>query len=354
MSEFQVFYCALIGSGTHFIADTCIFEAITLKTEHLNDIRCHIRKTRQYLTMLLLAVLFCPVMVDAQGKDSSIFNLPIQMDEVTIKAARAGWDVEGFIRRVKTDTTFYKAFRALHLVPYRAVNDIKILDKNGGTAASLNSKTEQLINGRCRSMKVLEEKTTGDFYKRNGEYRYYTAALYGSLFFTKPGQQVCGENDIVAGRDMEAEGKGTMEKNKAQLKQLIFNPGSPVKGVPFVGNKAGIFEPDIAKMYNFKLQSVDYDGQECYLFEAIPKSEFASQVVYNELSTWFRKSDYAIVARNYSLSYHTVLFDFDVRMKVRLQSVNGKLLPSSIDYNGNWYAFTKGRERSVFRAVFSY
>ena len=354
MSDFQVFYSALKSSGTHFIADTCTFEAITLKTEHLNDTSSHTYYTWKFPVTLLMFALVFPALLFGQGKDSSIFNLPIQIDEVTIRAARGGWDIEGFIKRVKTDTTFYKAFRALHLVPYRAVNDIKILDKNGGAAASLNSQTEQLINGRCRSMKVLEEKTTGDFYKRNGEYRYYTAALYGSLFFTKPGQQVCGENDIVAGRDMEAEGKGSMEKNKAQLKQLIFNPGSPVKGVPFVGNKAGIFEPDIAKMYNFKLQSVDYDGQECYLFEAIPKPEFASQVVYNELSTWFRKSDYAIVARNYSLSYHTVLFDFDVRMKVRLQSVNGRLLPSSIDYNGNWYAFTKGRERSVFRAVFSY
>lgn len=325
-----------------------------MNTLYLNNTK-HYSSKRQYSAILLLwALLFSAPAAFAQGKDSSIFNLPISMDEVTVKAARGGWDVEGFIRRVKTDTTFYKAFRALHLVPYKAVNDIKILDKNGGTEASLYSKTQQFINGRCRSMKVLEEKTTGDFYKNNGDYRYYTAALYASLFFTKPGQEVCGEDDIIAGRALEAEGKGTMEKNKAQLKQLIFNPGSPVKGVPFVGNKAGIFEPDIAKMYHFKLLSVDFEGEDCYLFQAIPKEEYASQVVYNELSTWFRKSDYAILARNYSLSYHTVLFDFDVRMKVRLQNVGGRLLPSSIDYSGNWYAFTKGRERSMFTAVFTY
>lgn len=305
------------------------------------------------MVFLLLVSFFFSAFANAQNKDSSIFSLPIQMDEVTISAARSGWDVEAFIRRVKTDTTFYKAFRSLHLVPYTSVNDIRILNKNQGTQASLNSKTQQYIKGRCRGMKVLEEKTTGDFYKRNKEYRYYTAELYASLFFTKEGEEVCGEDDIVAGK-LDEKGKGSLEKNKAQLKQLIFNPGSPIKGVPFVGNKAAIFEPEIAKMYNFKLLSVAYGDEDCYLFQAIPKPEYASDVVYNELSTWFRKSDYAIVARNYSLSYHTMLFDFDVSMKVRLQNVNGKLLPSTIDYNGNWYAITKGRERSVFKAVFSY
>lgn len=273
------------------------------------------------------------------------------MDEVTITAARSGWDVGAFIRRVQTDTTFYKAFRSLHIVPYTSVNDIRILDEKNNVKASLYSRTKQTVQRGCRSMQVLEEKTTGDFYKRNHEYRYYTAALYASLFFTTG--TVCGEDDIVAGK-LGEHGKGQMEKNKAQLKQLIFNPGSKVQGVPFIGNKAAIFEPEVAKMYNFRLLSVLYGEEDCYLFQALPKKEYAGDVVYNELSTWFRKTDYAIVARDYSLSYHTLLFDFDVRMKVRLQNVNGRLLPSHIEYTGNWHVMTKGRERSIFTAAFSY
>ncbi|MEI8278408.1 MAG: hypothetical protein WCG87_01520 [Bacteroidota bacterium] len=303
------------------------------------------------IVVAILFIIFTGSHSVAQVTDSSIFQFPIQMDEVVVKAAHDGWDVGEFIRRVKSDTTFYKAFRSLHLVSYTSNNDIKVLDDDGKIDDSLFSITQQTRSGNCRSMKVLSEKTSPHFYKRNGDYRYYTAELYAYLFFTK--EPVCNEDDIVAG-NLYAKGEGVMEKHKCELKQLIFNPGSKIEGVPFIGNKAALFEPDVAKMYDFKLLSVGFDDEDCYLFQAFPKKEYAHDVVYNELSTWFRKSDYAIVARNYSLSYHTLFFDFDVTMKVRLRNVNGKLLPSVIHYNGNWHAITKGRERVRFNTTITY
>jgi hypothetical protein len=287
----------------------------------------------------------------SQGKDTSIFDFPIQMDEFVLKASREGWDVGEFIRRVKNDTTFYKAFKTLHLVPYTSTNDIRILGKNNQVTASLFSRTRQNVKNRCRTMDVLEEKTTGDFYNKKKEYNYYTAELYAYLFFTN--KRICGENNIVAGTE-NVKGKGQMEKSKWQLKQLIFNPGSKVAGVPFAGNKAAIFEPEIAKMYDFKLMSVEYDGEDCYLFSAVPKPGHKGDVIYNELSTWFRRSDYAIVARDYALSYKTLVYDFDVKMKVRLRNVGGQLLPSRISYGGNWHVATKKRERAQFTTVINY
>jgi len=307
----------------------------------------------RYLVILLsyCLVLFCPGKSLSQTKDTSIFALPIQLDEYTLQASRSGWDIAGFIQRIKTDTTFYKAFRTLRIVPYTATNDIRILGKDNAVTASLYSRTKQNISKGCRSMQVLEEKTTGDFYNSKRGYNYYTAELYAYLFFTpKP---VCGENNVVAGTENQ-KGKGEMEKRKWQLKQLIFNPGSKVAGVPFAGNKAAIFEPDIARMYDFKLMLVEYEGEDCYLFTAVPKKEYKNDVVYNELSTWFRKSDYAIVARDYALSYKTWVYDFDVRMKVRLKEVNGQLLPFRISYGGNWHVATKQRERAQFTTVLNY
>ena len=286
-----------------------------------------------------------------QGKDTSIFAFPVQMDEYVLQASRDGWDVAAFIQRVKNDTTFYKAFKTLRIVPYTATNDIKILGKRNAVQASLFSRTKQVINNRCRSMTVLEEKTTGDFYNRKGEYNYYTAELYAYLFFT--GKPVCGETNIVAGTEFQ-KGSGQMEKSKWQLKQLIFNPGSKVAGVPFAGNKAAIFDPEIAKMYDFKIMFVEYGGEDCYLFTAVPKEDYKGKVIYNELSTWFRKSDYAIVARDYSLSYKTWVYDFDVKMKVRLKEISGKLVPATISYGGNWHVATRKRERAQFTTVLSF
>jgi hypothetical protein len=287
----------------------------------------------------------------AQLKDTAVFAFPIQMDEFVLKASREGWNVDEFINRVKTDTTFYKAFKTLHLVPYISVNDIEVLGRAGKVKASLFSRTKQTISKGCRSMEVLDQETTGDFFDRRGNYNYYTAELYGYLFFTK--KPVCGENNIVAGSD-EQRGSGQLEKRKWQLKQLVFNPGSKIAGVPFAGNKAAIFEPGISKMYDFKLLAVEYAGEDCYLFSAVPKPEYKDEVIYNELATWFRRSDYSIVARDYALSYKTVLYDFDVKMKVRLGNINGRLLPTRISYAGNWHLATQKRERARFTTVITY
>lgn len=299
----------------------------------------------------LSTILLICVYVNTRAQDTSIFKYPIQMDDVVVTATRKGWDLQGFIRRVRSDTTFYKAFRSLHIVPFSAVNDIKVYDKGGKVKASLYSKTRQNVANGCRSMQVLEEKTTGDFFNRKHQYNYYTAELYAYLFFTVG--KVCGEDNIVAGM-LNLRGKGQMEKNKAQLKQLMFNPGGHIQGIPFMGDKAAIFDPDVAKRYDFKLTSETYAGQDCYVFRAVPKKEEEKNVVYDDFVTWFRKSDYAIVARDYSLSYNTAAYDFDVKMRVRLIQKGKYLLPERIDYDGNWYVFTKGRERVKFTASFTY
>lgn len=294
----------------------------------------------------LLAWLLCfSVLAQAQFRDSSVFSAPIQMDEVVIKAVNSGWDVKGFMKRVEQDTTFYKAFRSLHLLPYTAVHNISVLDKEGHVKASYRGKTQQHRKNNCRTMTVLEEKVTGDFFKNKRAYRYYTAALYASLFFTEG--TVCNENDIVKGA-LKPEGNSRFEKSKYQLKQLMFNPGAKIQGVPLMGDKAQIFEPSVARMYDFKLTSAVYKGEDCYVFSAVPKEKYKDDVVYNVFTTWFRKSDYAIVQRDYSLSYSPMVYDFDVKMQVKMTQAGGKMVPGFISYDGNWHVFAKNRERVKF------
>ena len=108
-------------------------------------------------------------------------------------------DVPSFIERVKNDTTFYKAFRNLHIIGYTSLNDIRMLDKKGNTEASLQSKTKQTRTGNCRKMQVMEETSTGDMYDNHHNFNYYTAEMYAGLFFTK--DSVCGEDNIVKGHD---------------------------------------------------------------------------------------------------------------------------------------------------------
>ena len=107
----------------------------------------------------------------------------IILDEVMVKATHMGFDIGAFIRRVQTDTSYYKAFKTLHLLHYTQYNDIVIHTPDDNEKASYNSITHQSVSGGCRSMTVKQEKVTGNFYKRNHDFNYYTARLYAHLFF---------------------------------------------------------------------------------------------------------------------------------------------------------------------------
>lgn len=302
-------------------------------------------------SLILSIFLFTPVAIEAQDVDTTIMGMHFTMDEVVIKSAKNGWDVNGFIRRMKEDTTFYKAFLGLRMVAYTSDNEISFFDEKGKTIAHLENRTEQSIRGNCRTVNISREKVTGNYYDRKKNPRYYTAELMQNLFFRTRVNE-CGQSDNIK---QNYAPKGQIEKHKEQLKQLVFNPGSKVEGIPFIGKKASVFEDKgVRQRYDFRLKYVMYQGEECYFFQAIPKEEYKDEVVYNQLDTWFRVSDYAIVARDYALSYSTLFYDFDVVMKVRLEKAGARLLPSSIDYKGNWHIFSKKRERSQFNILFDY
>ncbi len=299
----------------------------------------------RYCFLILLSLMYATTHAQI---DSSGYLEGLTIDSVVI--TNQGFKAEDFVKRVKQDTTFYKAFKTLRIITYGADNDIKIFDKKGKIKASLQSETKQIYRDGCRTMRVLEEKTTGDFYKDNGDYNYYTAELFASLFFTKG--KKCGENNIVKG-SLNSSGSG-MEKRKNQLKQLMFNPGAKIGGIPGVGNKAAIFDPSIAKMYNFRISDEDKNGFDCYKFEATPKPEYAKEVVINKFVTWFDKDDFSIVSRDYSLSFNTLAYDFNVNMHVDLRKVGKHLVPTYISYNGNWKVVSQSREHATFTIKFDY
>src|SRR5215210_34379 len=154
---------------------------------------------RLYISLLLGAG---SIIVSAQDTSIVYKNQTFQLSEVVV---RNNFNVPAFIDYVRNDTTFYKAFKNLHLLSFTSFNHIEMLDKKGKIEASLDSKTRQTYANGCRTMQVLEEKTTGDFYDSKGNYEYTTAQLYASLFFTKG--KVCGETNIVRGASFNTKGK---------------------------------------------------------------------------------------------------------------------------------------------------
>jgi hypothetical protein len=305
--------------------------------------------------MKAIAILFLlsPVYLFSQTDTSGLSQLGREtvLSEVVI---RSDLNVVNFLKRVKDDTTFYKAFKNLHIIGYTSINDIKMLNGNKKVQASLFSKTKQIREGNCRTMKVLEEKRTGDIYNGN-RLNYYTAELYAGLFFTR--DKICGESNIVKGMELSPQGKSGIEKHKEQLKMLFFNPGKKIPGIPFIGNKIDIFDPSVFKYYDFSIDMTELNGVSCYIFKILPKEDLTpsdkNNIVFDNITTWFNSKTMEIVARNYDLSYNTPIYDFNVHMEVQMTHFKSLLVPEILRYNGNWKVVFKKRERGVFTAILS-
>ncbi|UEG48745.1 hypothetical protein LK994_08855 [Ferruginibacter lapsinanis] len=297
----------------------------------------------------IIPFLFCVLsFISSSAQDSSIYvgKKVITLSEVVVDNKL---NVPTFINRIKSDSSFYKAFRNLHIIQFSSNNDIRMLDKHGEIKASLVSKTKQIRENNCRKMEVLEEQSSGDFYTDDHQYNYYTANMYASLFFTNG--LVCGEDNIVAGREFSTSGKTGMDKHKEQLKMLFFNPGKRINGLPFMSNKTAIYDDDIAENYDMSIDMDEYNKTSCYIFKQKVKPGKEGSVVLDEMTTWFDDKTFDVVARNYTLSYDAGVYDFKVQMEVQMTHFGDLLVPSLLRYNGNWKAIFKKRERGVFTAT---
>jgi len=308
--------------------------------------------------VFLFSILF-PVALFAQkdsfiveGKDTTII---IDKGTFTLKPVivRNHMDYASLLRRIQNDTTFYKAFRNLHVLEFSSLNNIRMFDKKYNLEASYYSKTKQHRENGCRSTETVEQKTTGDFLDAGGNYNYLTGEMYASIFLTKG--KICGEDNVVAGHEFSTAGKSGTEKHKEQLKMLFFDPGKKIPGIPFIGNKLDLYDEDAHKLYNYTLDYDTHNGEYVYIFSVKPKDDLGffqrNDIVVDEMTTLFDAKTMEVVGRTYSLSYKAGLYDFDVKIEVEMTHAGNLLVPRTMRYKGNFSAITKKRERGEFTAT---
>ena len=304
--------------------------------------------------VLAILLLFNSFFAFSQAKDT-VVNYDGKVVTLSPVVIRNGTDVKAFIKRVEDDTSFYKAFKNLRILNYKSYTDIRMLDKRGNQKASYECKTKQWASSSCRVTEFLEEKSAGDFYTSDGELNYYTAELYSSLFFSK--DTVCGESNIVGQWQNTVAGKTGMDKHKAQLKTLLFNPGANISGIPLIGKKVQVFDPKHAKNYNFSVDILDYKGKPTYLFSLKTKDDLSfledDDVVIDEMITYFDYNTFDVVAKKYTMSYNAGVYKFNVIMEVELDKIGNLLYPKVVRYQGDWGILIKKSERGVFTTTFS-
>jgi hypothetical protein len=280
------------------------------------------------------------------------FQFSIEMDDVVIEAARTGFDVKDFVRMVQKDESFYLAFHNIRFMDYQSNNQIAMYDKKQQKKAAYHLVMQQKSNGECRTMSKQSEDISGDFMEGE-DFRYYTAKMFDKAFLTHG--TVCETEHKAFAEEDNPNAKG-IDKHINELKKMIFKPGQKVD-IPLIGNKLAIFSPEMQPFYTYSVQSKRFeDKTDCYVFIVEAKPEYQAknkgETVIKYLETYFNKNNLQVVARNYTLKYQSLAFDFDVSIFIKLQKYGKKYVPSFLQYDGNWDVPLRARERSKFSSLF--
>jgi hypothetical protein len=273
----------------------------------------------------------------------------VVLDSVVVEEAKRGFNVADFIELVKNDTSFINSFRLLRNIPHGIHGVIRLFNKKGKEEGRLIRYGEQRCEKGVRWIEIKDEKIEGRFYNRKKESMWYTTGLFDEIFFYRDTAELSGMNSIsVASKNSE------QSNNIARLKTLIFSPGKPVGGVPFIGNRTAIFDDRMTDHYDYRIDSKYFhDSVSCYVFSCRVKNEYDSYPVIRYLNTWFDKKTFHIVYRDYHMKYSGVLFDLDVKMSVTTIPYKNRRLLSSITYSGFWDLPLKKEERMNFELRFN-
>jgi hypothetical protein len=268
------------------------------------------------------------------SQENDIANM-VTIDEVVISAAIEDFDVNDFISQVVEDTTFYQAFLNLKYFPHQIEGDMVVYEKDETEAATLfRIANQRLTPSEIKTIEIIVEESNGKIRRNNGNWRYLTAEVYDDVFFPTHDHKV--SNTMVA-KEQELVTGSKMEKHKAQLKKMLFNPGQPIDNVPFIGDKLAIFSQEMVPYYDYAIFLQDYaDSIPCIVFSSYVKGGQEDEVVIQDMTSYFHRETGEVIAREYRLAHYTLFFDFDIKIKVQNKLQDGWLLPVTVSYDGWW------------------
>lgn len=284
---------------------------------------------------IFASLLFLPSLYSQQDSLVERIYSVLILDPITISESRSLPDSRFMIRQIINDTTFYSAFQRLRRERFRFSSDLYFYRPEGIPYTYMRSIRDQKIIGNKRTNEIVHEYKARFMTSDNGEYTFYTAKLYDRLFFTDEPTHV--PKDWNPRPITSPAPANRMEKYTQDLKKLLFEPSSKID-IPLMGGKTELFDPKRMENYSYSLSEKETENKETvYIFtiQALPTVS-EKETIIKQLTTIFRKNDYQILGRSYHLISNTLLYKFDVRMNIQIGQWEGKHLPCSIDYSGNW------------------
>lgn len=259
----------------------------------------------------------------------------VKMDEFVVSAGLEDFDAGDFIEHVINDSSFYQAFLNLKYFPHKIKSELIVYKKNEFEKGNMYREATQFLDGTSSMwVEINEERTNGKIKSKSGEWKYLTAEMYDEVFFPKEKQKV---SNRINQKEQQLVKGSKIEKHKAQLKKMLFNPGQEVENVPFIGDKLAIFDPEMVPYYDYAIFTYNWnDSIPTIAFSLFVKEGQEDEVVIKDMTSYFHADSREVIARAYTLAHNTIFFDFDIRINVENQIIDGHLLPIKIDYDGAW------------------
>lgn len=302
---------------------------------------------------ILLFIMICSVdYVVAQTDTLDLnFGAIVFMDSVTVTASRDGFNKNDFIDIIQKDSSLLRAFRNYRFVSFNSNCHMEFFRSTGKGIAQFDQKAYQKIEGNCRQTIIQEEQTAGKIYKSNGDFKYLTLTMYDRLFQNRKRKCDDPNRPIM----VEIDPKNIYQYQVNELKKLIFAPGSK-SDLPLLGNMTEIFSKEMSPYYHYQVEHASFENEPCYVFTASIHPSFINEndkTIIKYLRTYFKKENFQVIAREYHIQQSQLFYQFDVSMKIKVDKIDEKYLPTEINYKGFWKVPFKKEERCKFKLEFS-
>lgn len=305
---------------------------------------------------LLLPWAACACMAmpgQAQSDVDTVVNV-YRLGDLVIHGRAEGLDLEGFMRQVKADTSFLHAFLNMRHWPHVVEGRLQVRHKGEKELAAQFRRARLLRRGPMAELHTDSVAENGKLRDRKGGMRYLTAELYEDLFWPTGSWRT---DNTVATYRQGMRGKGRLERYKEELKKFMFNPGEEIASVPFIGDKLALFDPRMTPWYGYTIAQGFRNGRACWEFSALAKDSLNGRradpdaTVIKTMHTWFDQQDMQVIAREYRIVHASLPLDFDIRIRVDNTLVGQELVPTVIQYDGDWDIPLHKREQVRFQLL---
>ena len=268
------------------------------------------------------------------------------LDDVVISEEKDGFTIEDFVRYVKNDTTFYMGFKHLRYYTHDYQSELYVFNKKRKIIAEVKKKGTYFSDGS--NAFILKDSTyhTGRIFKRNGKYRYYTPQAFDEVFFPK--------DTIPVSLSINRNKRTDDSQNMRDAKTVGFSIGSSdtEQSKGGMSKRLEVFDVSMQKYYDYIISDTIYRGRECYVFSIKAKKDLKKKdlgkALIRNLVSYFDKSNFHVIYREYKFVYKNVLLSLDIDVLVHMDYINDIHVPTDIYYKGDWNVVFFKPERAEF------